>query len=81
MAWTATDYISSHPDSVLVIIVGEFHVQFGGGLKDRLKARLPRVQVLTFSQIITTDLTDEQVAAEIQPSIKYGPRADYLWVN
>ncbi len=80
MAWRAVDFITTKPDQVLVIVVGEFHVQYGGGLPDRIRARSPHTPILTFSQINTTDLTDAEVAAEIAPSTKEGPRANTLWL-
>ncbi|MNJ94671.1 hypothetical protein D3C87_123730 [compost metagenome] len=81
MAWQATNFISSHPDQVLVIVVGEFHVQYGGGLPDRLAVRAPTgTPILTFSQFNTLDLTQEEVDQEVLPSPKYGPRADYIWL-
>jgi uncharacterized iron-regulated protein len=80
MAWRATDFIAQHPEQVLVIVVGEFHVQYGGGLPDRILARRPQTPVLTFSQINTTDLSPEEVQEEITPSSIDGPRAHFLWV-
>lgn len=80
MAWRAADFIKSHPDQVLVIVVGEFHVQYGGGLPDRLRVRLPNTPIVTFSQINTLGMEEDEIAVEIQPSIQDGPRADYLWL-
>ncbi|WP_374073808.1 ChaN family lipoprotein [Bdellovibrio bacteriovorus] len=80
MAWRATDFLAAHPDQVLVIVVGEFHVQYGGGLPDRIHARAPQVPVLTFSQVNTLDLSEEEIATEIAPSPLDGPRADFLWL-
>lgn len=50
MAWQADEFLKRNPDQVLVIIVGEFHVQYGGGLPDRLR-KLGLGQILTVSQI------------------------------
>ncbi|WP_347357433.1 ChaN family lipoprotein [Bdellovibrio sp.] len=80
MAWQATDFLRSHPNQVLVIVVGDFHVQFGGGLPDRLRTRGPEFPVLTFSQVNTLDLTESEIATEIKPSEVDGPRADILWL-
>ena len=80
MAWRATDFMFAHADQVLVIVVGEFHVQYGGGLPYRIRARAPHVPVLTFSQINTLDLSDADVTAEIEVSPTDGARADYLWL-
>ncbi|XGC79652.1 ChaN family lipoprotein [Bdellovibrio bacteriovorus] len=80
MAWQAVEFIHQHPDQVLVIVVGEFHVQFGGGLPDRIKARSSLIPVLSFSQINTLGLTADEVKQEIAPSVSEGPRAQFLWL-
>lgn len=81
MAWNATRYIEAHADQVLVVVVGEFHVQYGGGFPDRIHARAPGVRVHTFSQINTSNLSAEEVTQEVTPSSDYGPRADILLVG
>jgi uncharacterized iron-regulated protein len=80
MAWRATDYIQAHPDQVLVIVVGEFHTRFGGGLPDRIQIRSPGTPVVTFSQINTMDLSDSEIQDEVNPYTEYGVRANYLWL-
>lgn len=80
MAWQASQFIEKNKDQVLVIVVGEFHVQYGGGLPDRIHARSPQIPILTFSQINTLGLSDQEIAQEMGPSANYGPRADYLWL-
>ncbi len=80
MAWRAVDFITAHPNQVLVVVVGEFHAQYGGGLPDRIRARAPGIRVWTFSQINTTGLTKDEVRVEITPSPSEGPRGDYLWL-
>lgn len=80
MAWRATDYIQAHPDQVLVIVVGEFHVRYGGGLPDRILARSPRTPVMTFAQVNTAGLSNSEIQDEMNPDTDYGVRADYLWL-
>ncbi len=80
MAWQATNFITTHPDHVLAVVVGEFHVQFGGGIKHRLLQRLPEAKVITLSQIWAEDMTDEEVRTAMQPSDIEGERADFIWV-
>lgn len=80
MAWRATEFIKAHPDQVLVIVVGDFHVQFGGGLPDRIGVRAGGTPVYTFSQVNTEGLSDDEIAGEIAPSSSEGPRADFLWL-
>lgn len=78
MAWKANQHLSAHPDQVLVIIVGEFHVRYGGGLPDRLKARgAQAVHTMTF--VNTEGLALEERNAELLPSLKYGQRSDFIW--
>lgn len=78
MAWNIQKIKSQSPDKVLVVIVGEFHTQFGGGLQDRLKARGVD-NVASVSQVNTADMTAEQQAQAIMPHPEYGPRADWIW--
>lgn len=81
MAWVASDFMKAHPDQVLVIVVGEFHAQFGGGLADRILARLPAARIKVLSQIWAEGLTNEEIQSELQPSAEEGPRADFIWVS
>jgi uncharacterized iron-regulated protein len=80
MAWRAEQFVAQHPGQTLVIVVGEFHVQYGGGLPDRLRIRLPNTMVVTLSQVNTYGLTDAEIQSEVRPSLTYGPRADLLWL-
>lgn len=84
MAWQALNFVEKNPDYVYVIIVGEFHVAYGGGLPDRLRhrseglsCRLP-VEVKTISQVYTEGLTDEEIHQQIAPSQIDGKRADWI---
>lgn len=79
MAWTALESVRQNPSQVLVIIVGEFHVQYGGGLPDRLRAR-GASKVWTFSEVNLTGLTPDESAELLRPSELDGPRADFLWI-
>jgi len=82
MAWKANLYSTVNSDTVLVIVVGEFHVQYGGGLPDRLRARLPAGRrVWTASLLNTHGLSTADLQTTIQPSPLYGPRADWLWLG
>ncbi len=79
MAWQTAEFLSKNPNHVFVIIVGEFHVQYGGGLADRLKARGVS-SILTLSQVDHSDYSDEELKNEVTPHPEFGPRADYLWI-
>lgn len=83
MAWKASEFIHSHPDQVLVIIVGEFHVQYGGGLPDRLAARmnLDEHHLISLSQVNLFGLDDEEAQQALFPSEEYGPRASWIWLS
>lgn len=80
MAWRAVDYVQAHPQQTLVIVVGEFHSAYGGGLPDRIRARSPRIPVITFSQVNTEGQTDSEIQETITPDQEYGVRSDYLWL-
>jgi uncharacterized iron-regulated protein len=80
MAWKAKEFFASNPDQVLVVIVGEFHVQYGGGLPDRLRARGLDKQ-MTFSQLNLFEVSDEEAQKLILPDPKYGQRADFVWTS
>ena len=63
-----------------MIVVGDFHAQYGGGLPDRLRAR--GVQSVTvLSQIEAAGLTESELHDEAGPSTSYGPRADGVWIS
>jgi len=78
MAWKVAEFMSTHPDQVLVITVGDFHAAYGGGLPDRILARTG-VRPVILSYVNTQGLTQEEIEHEINPSPVYGPRADYIW--
>lgn len=80
MAWKALEALSRDPAQVLVIIVGEFHVQYGGGLPDRLKAR-GAGKVVTLSQLNVQGYSPEDVELATSATGPYGPRADFLWIS
>ncbi len=80
MAWQAADFLRQHPEQSLVIIVGEFHVQYGGGLPDRLRAR--GIKNLTTVSLLNVDgMSNTEEGVATQPSELDGPRADFLWVT
>lgn len=80
MAWQAVEYLRAHPDQVLVIIVGDFHASYGGGLPDRLRAR-GAGPVVVIAQIDAGDLAADAVARIVARDPRYGPRADVVWVT
>jgi uncharacterized iron-regulated protein len=78
MAWKATDYIQNNPEQILVMIVGDFHVSYGGGLPDRLRART-QAPIYTISQVDLQGLSSQEIQELIEPHPRYGARADYIW--
>lgn len=78
MAWRIQEILKAYPRAVVVVIVGEFHVQYGGGLPDRLRARGIK-NVAVVSQVNTQGLAAQQVLQEVRPHAEYGPRADWIW--
>lgn len=68
------------PGQTIVVVVGDFHVMYDGGLPDRLKVR-GASSVVTLSQVNIYGMTPEQQQKALEPSIKYGPRADWLWTS
>lgn len=85
MAWRSIEFLKQHPEQILVIVVGEFHVQYGGGLPDRLRARLALEglthSVVTVSQVMTFGMTDDEVKQRMQPSAVEGSRADFILLD
>lgn len=79
MAWHTAEYMKTHPNHVFVIIVGDFHVTYGGGLPHRLRARGLH-SILTLSQVDHADYSDEELDKEMIPHAEYGSRADYIWL-
>lgn len=78
MAWRAAEFIQNHPEQVLVIVVGDFHAQYGGGLPDRITARTQQKPVV-FSYVNTEGLSPADLEQELNPNTEYGPRADFIW--
>lgn len=76
MAWRADLFNRRNPEETLVIIVGDFHVQFGLGLPSRLRAR-------TKAPVFTLSLVDarEMSSAEARHLVSRGDlsRANWVW--
>lgn len=80
MAWRALEHRAQHPNDVMVIIVGAFHVEFGGGLPYEIY-KLGHAPVKTVLQIEAAEWNDSTLQAILQPDADFGLRADYLWVH
>lgn len=80
MAWVATSFLNENPDHVLMILVGDFHAAYGGGLPDRLRARGAQ-HVVVISQVNVTGLNDSDARDLLAPHPKWGSRADFIWAE
>jgi uncharacterized iron-regulated protein len=78
MAYTASEFITKNPDQILMIIVGDFHVQYGGGLPDRLQQRGMNVQ--TISQTNSAGLEEVTLKEVLLPDPVHGQRGDFIWI-
>lgn len=83
MAWRVSLALETDSDHTMVIIVGEFHVQYGGGLPSRLVQRneIQGRPVVSMSLVNSKGLTPQELESELLPHTEYGPRADYIWVG
>lgn len=79
MAWNTVKAWAADPLAVHVIIVGEFHAEFGHGLAARLK-RHGAPYVRTILQVPVKDFSEAEIKRATAPDSKYGARADYLWL-
>lgn len=80
MAETAREFITSNPSGILVIVVGDFHAAYYGGLPKRLKQR-GIANVVTISQVSMANLDQKEKDELLKPHDRYGRRADYIWVS
>lgn len=80
MAWQSLKHQAQSTTDVFVIIVGDFHVSYGGGLPDRLLARGAQ-RVVSLSQVDASDLSKEEKSIILQPHPRWGSRADWIWMT
>jgi uncharacterized iron-regulated protein len=79
MANQSARFLATHPEQRLVILVGDFHAQYGGGLPDRLRARNVRVKVISQVPVSGMSEVERQAALGVHP--KWGARAEYVWAT
>jgi uncharacterized iron-regulated protein len=75
MAWQLLVKRSSNTQ---VVVVGEFHVQYGGGLPDRLRSRDSGRSLTTIGFVNSHQLTSEELASEIGPHPRWGVRENFI---
>ena len=74
MAESVTKYLSAHPEKAMVIVAGSGHVEFGSGIPNRVRRRMPQLRtavLLTTDKPQTkTNLTDYSLVSkqEVLPS-------------
>ena len=78
MAWNALR--NTDNKALTVILVGEFHVEYGQGLPDRLR-RHGATKVTTLLQLETESVETEELERLTAPDSRYGERADYIWLH
>ncbi|NQZ01582.1 MAG: ChaN family lipoprotein [Bdellovibrionales bacterium] len=78
MAWQSLKAIdNSREQDVFVIIVGDFHVAFGGGLPDSLIAR-GASKVVTVSHADSSNMKEGDKLNWLEPHPEWGQRADWV---
>ncbi len=75
MAWQLASYRTGHTKAV---VVGEFHVQYGGGLPHRLSVRDPQMNIVTLGFMDIHNLSASEVDEALKPHIKWGVREDFI---
>jgi uncharacterized iron-regulated protein len=80
MAWMVNRFMKAHPEEILIVIVGEFHSIYGGGLPDRIKARGHK-DVINISQFDIDELTHKEILTDTIYHPRWGRRADYVWTS
>ncbi len=77
MAWNIVEHQKQNPANVIVVLIGDFHVAWGGGLPNRYEVRSGK-SPLIISQALYLGGDIKDVMAEILPDAKYGVRADII---
>ena len=78
MAWKTLESAEMNPGrDIFVIIVGDFHVAYGGGLPDRLLARGAN-NVVSVSHVDSSDLTEADKQEILSPHPEWGLRSEWI---
>ncbi len=80
MAWKIAEAMSENPGQVLVVIVGGVHTEFNLAIPARLKAR-GITDILNIVQINPVGLSSVELLKYINPDPRFGPVANYVWVQ
>ncbi len=76
-AMTLASLVRNDPHAVFVVLFGDFHVIYGGGLPDRFHER-SHTDFITVSQVCREGFSSSQLDRQIQSNPKYGQRADFI---
>jgi uncharacterized iron-regulated protein len=78
MAWQIAE-VPVALDETIVVVVGQFHVEYGGGLPYQFQQRFKDRPVVIIEELLYYD--DEEVPfKDLMPSPEYGPMSDYLLI-
>lgn len=80
MAWQSKNVEESNPDSVTVVLAGDFHASYGGGLADRIRTRGFQGRVWEVSQGLILGGDKAAAESEALPDPQYGQRGDFISV-
>lgn len=80
MAWQIQNALAEDLQQILFVIVGNFHVEYGGGLADRSQARGISKQSVLIQEDVSS-LTETELQKYLENDPQYGPRADYIWIK
>jgi len=75
MAWQLTNHQTGNTK---VVVVGEFHVQYGGGLPNRLSVRDPKMNIITLGFMNIHNLSASEIDESIKPHEKWGIRENFI---
>lgn len=75
MAWTLNLHTTSHTK---VVIVGEFHVQYGGGLPYQMSLRESGIPLKVVSFVDIGGLSGDEIQEAVLPHKGWGSRADFV---
>tara|TARA_B100000749_G_scaffold280875_1_gene279619 strand:+ start:65585 stop:66469 length:885 start_codon:yes stop_codon:yes gene_type:complete len=78
MAWRVSQFMAENPEHVFVVIVGDFHASYFGGLPDRMTARGIN-DLLVISQVDARSADEKEFDELVAPHSEYGVRADFVW--
>jgi uncharacterized iron-regulated protein len=79
MAAKTVEALKNKKDQVIVILTGNFHAEYFGGLPDRLRARGVK-KLLVIPQLIASEYTASELMAHLRPDPIHGPLGDLIWV-